>query len=223
MHPKKLIRLIEGGETTHIEFKRKTPSLEKIAKEITALANTSGGYLLIGVDDDRTLYGVESEKAEVDNVERACLGYIEPPVEPGIEIVSIYGFDIIVVQIPESRTKPHYASVKIKPGDKKNRKMIYIRSGDESVLASSGMARLLKDTYNTDVKVKMNFGDREQRLFDYLKTNKNITAKQYAKLVNISARRAERMLISLVRIGILQITTDNRRDYYSALDIDKIV
>ena len=98
--------------------------------------------------------------------------------------------------------------------------MIYIRSGDESVLASSGMARLIKDTYNTDVKIKPDFGDREHRLFEYLAQKKTITAKQYAKLVNISPRRAERMLIGLVRIGLLQIQTDNRRDYYSATALD---
>ncbi len=218
MNRRKLKQLIEEGETVNVEFKRKTPSYEKIAKEISALANTKGGFLLIGVDDNRTLYGVASEKTEITNVQTACQHYIFPPIEPMIECISIMGFWIVAVTIEESTNKPHYAQMLRAEGEKKPKKRIYIRSGEESVLASSGMARLLKDTYNTKAKVKMNFGKNEQKLFDYLNENKNITVPIFSKLVNISRRRAERILIGLVRIGLLQIHTDQRKDYYSSVE-----
>lgn len=215
MYPKKLERLISNGENVNIEFKRKSPSLEKIAKEISALANTKGGFLFIGVEDDKTLYGVESEKTEIDYVQTACSHYIDPPIEPIIDVVKLHGYWIVTATIEESKKKPHSAQMELAKGEKKAKKRIYIRSGDESVLASSRMARLLKDTYNLNVKLKMNFGKNEERLFEYLENNKNITVPIYAKLVNISRRRAEKLLINLVRVGVLQIYTDQRRDYYT--------
>ncbi len=89
MRPKELIELISEGESTTLEFKRKISSSEKIAKEVVAFANTIGGYLLIGVDDDGTLYGIESEKSDTDILEKACCFLISPPIEPIIEIVKI--------------------------------------------------------------------------------------------------------------------------------------
>ncbi|MEM9666450.1 MAG: ATP-binding protein, partial [Bacteroidota bacterium] len=47
-----LTKLIATGEGLHLEFKRKVPSPARFSKEVVALANTQGGRLLIGVDDD---------------------------------------------------------------------------------------------------------------------------------------------------------------------------
>ena len=57
-----LNEIIENGENQHVEFKRKFTEPEKIAKEMIAFANTQGGDLLFGSDDDKTVVGDESEK-----------------------------------------------------------------------------------------------------------------------------------------------------------------
>ena len=57
---------IGEGENTYLEFKRKVSSPEKIARTISAFANTKGGYILFGVDDDGTIIGVRSEKEEIE-------------------------------------------------------------------------------------------------------------------------------------------------------------
>ena len=78
MNRKQLIELISQGESSTLEFKRKISSFHKIAKEISAFANTIGGYLLIGVDDDGSIVGVESEKSTVDEIKTACEFYLFP-------------------------------------------------------------------------------------------------------------------------------------------------
>jgi len=50
-------KLARDGEGLHVEFKKKVAHPEKIVREIIAMANTEGGYLLIGVDDDGTVSG----------------------------------------------------------------------------------------------------------------------------------------------------------------------
>ena len=62
MNLKRLIKLIENGENLNVEFKQRFSEFEKIAKEIIAFANTEGGTIIFGVNDDTKVYGVESEK-----------------------------------------------------------------------------------------------------------------------------------------------------------------
>jgi predicted HTH transcriptional regulator len=102
-----LHEIIENGEDSGIEFKRKFSSPEKIAKEMIAFANTKGGCILFGIDDDRTVVGVESEKGEIELIDMAAKFFCQPEIKYNIEILPIYRTDVIAVEIPESRTKPH--------------------------------------------------------------------------------------------------------------------
>ena len=57
-----LLDIIGQGESRNTEFKRLVHSPPKIAKSIVAFANTEGGVILIGVDDDKRITGIHSEK-----------------------------------------------------------------------------------------------------------------------------------------------------------------
>ena len=50
-------RLAAMGEGRTLEFKNRVPRPERIAREVIALANTDGGTVLVGVDDDGTVLG----------------------------------------------------------------------------------------------------------------------------------------------------------------------
>ena len=54
-----LKRLALEGEGLQLEFKRKASHPEKIVRELIAFANTEGGTLLIGVDDDGSIPGLK--------------------------------------------------------------------------------------------------------------------------------------------------------------------
>lgn len=214
MESEELKDIIAEGESSTVEFKRKVSSLQKISKEITAFANTKGGLLIIGVDDDGTIVGIPSEKEEIDNIMTACSFYIYPPITPAFDVISVKKKDILVVYIDESNTKPHKIIEEI-PENNKTVKRAYIRVGEKSVMASREMTRLLA-SQNADSKpIKISFGNNEKRLFAYLEKYEKITVKEFAKVVNISYRSAERLLISLVRAGILQIHSDTNHDYFT--------
>lgn len=53
MRYRELLSLIEEGENIEVEFKRKFSTHDKIAREMIAFANTKGGYVLFGIDDDK--------------------------------------------------------------------------------------------------------------------------------------------------------------------------
>ncbi|MEN6511074.1 MAG: ATP-binding protein, partial [Chloroherpetonaceae bacterium] len=197
------------------EFKRKLKTPEKIAKEICAFANTKGGYVIIGVDDDKSIVGIKSEKTEADIIERACKFSIEPEVVPEIQIFDLEGRDVMVVIIQEGNRKP-YQAVLIDETTQAETRQVFIRVGENSMPASNEMKRLLRSQTNDD-PLRLGIGDKEKRLFQYLEINNRISVQEYAELVNISRRRAGRLLIRLVRAGVIQMTTDIHNDYYSLI------
>jgi predicted HTH transcriptional regulator len=217
MNSKTLRALIELGETDKVEFKRKFSGFEKIAKEMIAFANTRGGHLLIGIDDDGSIIGVASEKAEIDLVYTAAEHYCEPLIEIDIDIVPVDGEDVIAVYIPESRTKPHRLVVDGTPaanGLNGSSTSVYIRQGDRSVLASKEVARVMAGTH-TDEPLRLEIGNVERALFDHLEKNGRVTLREFRHIVNISERRASRSLVRLVRAGLLRLFTDEGEDYYT--------
>jgi predicted HTH transcriptional regulator len=212
MKKKELLNKINEGESSTLEFKRKISSNDKIAKEIAAFANTKGGLLLIGVDDDGTVVGVDSEKGTIGQIEQICAFHIKPEINPAIEIIQVNRYDVIAVFIQESLIKPH--TVVDEEIDHENKQKAYIRVGDKSIAASREMKRFLASQNVNTKELLISIGDKEKRLFAYLENNERATVKDFAKLVNISDRRAERLLIRLVRAGVLMIHADSR-DYFT--------
>lgn len=214
MKPREILEMIEEGESGNLEFKRKVRSPRKIAKELSAFANTRGGIMMVGVDDDGTVVGIHSEKSVIDIVEKACQFFLDPPLKPVFEIAGLFDRDIVLVHVKESDQKPH----KIINGDESetdnNETRVYIRMGEKSVIASKEMTRLMR--YVTEDKpVRLSIGDKEKRLFAYLDKYEKATVKDFARLTNISRRRAERLMIRLVRAGALQIHNDSSHDYFT--------
>jgi predicted HTH transcriptional regulator len=214
MNYKDVIDLLEKGEGFRIEFKRKVSSPEKIARTLVAFANTKGGTIVFGVDDDKSIVGVASEKSEIEMIKTAGGYYCDPPVEMKIEIVSHGGKDIIAVSVEESEMKPHYL-VGQTNGDKDDDSKVLIRVNDKTVVASKEVVKILEAESPDAPPLRIAIGDTERRLLDYLDSHERITVKQYGKLVNISDRRASRILIQLVRAGVLRIHTHEKEDFYT--------
>lgn len=215
MNARELRAIIDGGESSTVEFKRKATTPEKIAKELSALANTKGGVVLFGVDDDGKVYGIASEKSEMDLIDTAANFHISPALEIDYEFASIHGRDILVVTVPESNSKPHKVLI-YDEVQKKHVPRAYIRVGEKSVIASSEMSRLMSyQNKENDSELTLSIGDKEKRLFDYLEKYERATVIEFSNMVNISRRRAERLLIRLVRAKVIKIHNDSHHDYFT--------
>ncbi|MGI6370286.1 MAG: ATP-binding protein [Ignavibacteria bacterium] len=211
---KKLLELIENGESNSVEFKRKGTAPEKLSKEICAFANTKGGFLIIGVDDDRKLIGVKSEKTEIDLIETACQFYINPVPSYEIDVIQLLSVDVVIAHIPQSMKKPH----KVKLFDAERKKTYwraYIRYGENSVIASREMTNLMAFLVDDKPIKNISIGKTEKILFEHLEKNSRTNVKEFSKIANISRRRAERILIQMVRLGLLIIHNDTKQDYFT--------
>jgi predicted HTH transcriptional regulator len=208
----RFVEIIEAGEGLQIEFKRKVSSPEKVARELIALANTKGGVVLFGVDDDKTVVGVESEKGEMEYILQAANQYCDPPVECSVDIFSTHGLDVLCINVPESKNKPHFL---IENGDEHGH--AFIRVGEASVKASKEMVKVMEHQSGKTGPVRLVVGEAEKRLFKYFEKNERITVKEYADLINVSERRASRLLIRLVRAGVVAIHTLEKSDFFTLI------
>ena len=213
MYLVELYELIEEGENSHVEFKRKFSSPEKIAKEMIAFANSHGGYILFGVNDDRTIIGVESEKSEIELINTAAKFYCEPEIDFSLEIMFIKRADVVVVNIPESTRKPH----KLITDDKDTPPKVYVRFNDKSILASRETESILRNSNPEHIghPLKITIGDNEKALFDFLNENEKITVKGFKKLVNISERRASRTLVNLVKAEVIRHVINGGEEFFT--------
>lgn len=210
-----LLELIEEGENIQCEFKRHFTTPEKIAREMIAFANTKGGYLIFGVDDDREVVGVDSEKSESEMIKDAAENYCEPPINYSIDFIETYGKEVIVVSIPESDNKPHRIQDYQNELDI-NKAVVIVRVNDKSVQASKEMVRILR-AYSADLALKKyTIGQTEKMVFEYLGKYERISVKELSNLVNISERRASRTLVKMVRANLLLIhTKDNGEEFFT--------
>jgi predicted HTH transcriptional regulator len=216
MKRKDLKDMIEEGENLYVEFKRKFSTHDKIAREMLAFANTKGGYMIFGIDDDKSVIGVQSEKSEVELINEAATNYCDPPLDIKINYIELEGKEIVVVEIPESVTKPHriqdYNDFDI------NKAVVCIRVNDKSIQASKEMIRIMRARTNLQELKKYSIGSDEKSVFSFLEKNERISVKELADHSNISERRASRTLVKLVRANLLAIhVKDNGDEFFTSI------
>lgn len=102
-----LIRLIRGGEDTYLELKVKLSNSERIAQGIVALANTSGGVLVFGVNDQLRVEGVDYPETVQEELVRICREEIVPPLVPFIDIISFDNARRVVTLDVEGKRRPY--------------------------------------------------------------------------------------------------------------------
>lgn len=217
MNIKKIKELIANGEGLKVEFKQRFSTHNKIAKEIIAFANTKGGFLFFGIDDDGSIYGVESEKEIAELIKETAENYCEPKIDYKIEFLLISGIEIVIVEIPESEIKPHRIQDYLSELNL-NTAEVYVRVNDKSVPVGKEMIKILQSETNNAKLQKYSLGYNEEVVFNYLKENDSISANELKQIANISSRRASRTLIKMVRANLLYIhTKENGQTFFTGL------
>lgn len=102
-----LIRLIRGGEDTYLELKVRLSNSEKITQGIVALANTNGGTIIFGVNDQLRIEGVANPEWVQEELARICREEIVPPITPLIDTIAFDSGKRVVALDVRPRRKPY--------------------------------------------------------------------------------------------------------------------
>ena len=154
---------IKSGESKNVEFKVKLPDdSKKYMKTIVAYANTSGGKIIIGVDDTRNIVGVEPSSVFqiMDKIANAISDMCVPQIIPDVTFRTIQGKCIVQIEIYPGQNRPYY----IRSMGKENGTYIRVagtsRPVDEAILKDLEYQGAGK-SYDEIVNVEIDYDEKQ--------------------------------------------------------------
>ncbi len=202
--------MISGGEGQQLDFKFEISDSKKIARTLSAFANSGGGTLLVGVKDNGRIAGVRSDE-EYYMLEAAASLYCKPEVNFTVRQWQVDGKTVLEARIEKSITPPHYARTN------DGRWLAYVRVDDENILANGIMIRVW-NRKNRKGGTLVRYSAKEKILFDYLKENDNVTVSLFQRIAKINARTAATILVNLIVLKLIKITYRDKKIVYTLAD-----
>jgi predicted HTH transcriptional regulator len=202
-----LKKLIASGESQHLDFKYCISDSRKIARTLSAFANTEGGRLLIGVRDNGSIAGVRTDE-EYYMIETATALFCKPEIPVSIKQHKADGKTILEVEVSKGDKKPYLSK------DENGKWKAYFRHGDQNLVANNIMLHLWRRN-NGKKGVLIRFGKPENALLEYLKLNKTITFSGFKKIARIPSYRAENIIVNLLICKVLDMNISEKGYSYS--------
>jgi len=199
-------QLVTEGEHCHQDFKFEISDARKIARSISAFANTEGGRLLVGVKDNGKIAGIRSEE-EIYMIEAAASMYCQPKVQIETHTYIAEGRTVLKIDIGEASTKPVYAL------DEENKPKAYIRIDDENILATPVHLKVWQHTKKPEGTL-LAFTEKEQRLLDMLAGKKRLTLNQCCRLCKTSRPTMCKLLADFIRFGLVAPVFQGHQFYF---------
>ena len=190
-----LKKLIAEGENQQLDFKYCVSDSRKIARTLSAFANSDGGRILIGVRDNGSIAGVKSDE-EYYMVDTAALLFCRPKITFSTKQHTTGGKTILEVEVIKGNKRPYQAK------DENGKWLSYFRHHDQNLVANKVLLQVWrKEEKRSGVLVK--FGKAENSLMDYLVNNGSITLSRFRKIARISSHKAESILANLIIFKVL--------------------
>ena len=186
--------LINEGEHQQQDFKYRVSDARKLAKSVSAFANTDGGRLLIGVRDDGHMSGVRSEE-EIYMMHQAAYRYCRPEASIKFDTYHVDGRTIVVATVPPSDKRPVCAL------DEEDKPRAYIRIADENIVASPVHLAIWRDSQNVRGTM-MTYTDSVRQILDTLQ-DCPLTLNQVVRHSAIPRHKVITLLARLVRFNIV--------------------
>ena len=190
-----LRRVIAEGENQRLDFKYCVSDSRKIARTLVAFANTDGGKILIGVRDNGSIAGIQSDE-EYYMVDTAAHLYCRPEIKFSIRQFPAGEKTVLEVEVIKGEKRPYQVR------NESGKWITYFRHDDQNLVAN----RVLLQVWRKEAKksgVMVKFGKAENALMEFLSTNGSITLSGFRKLARISAYKAESILANLIIFRVI--------------------
>ena len=139
-----LIDLLRKPEGKTLEFKRDLSSPNPFLRSVVAFSNTSGGTILIGVEDrTRNVRGITDAMAFEERVANLIADSISPQVLPDIEILRYSDRHVLAVRVYPSSSRPHYLGADPETG-------VYVRIGSTNRIADEQLVEEMRRYANRE-------------------------------------------------------------------------
>jgi predicted HTH transcriptional regulator len=199
--------LIAKGENQRLDFKFEISDTRKIARTLSAFANTDGGKLLIGVKDNGVIAGIRTDEEEY-MIESAAHLFCNPRVNYSIHKWNVDGRWVLEVNILKSRKRPHFAK------DEDGKWTAFVRVADQNFQANRILIKVWKHN-GSEKGTLLKYGKEEKALINYLETNPYITLSKFTKIAHTTRQIAETILVKLITINVIDIQITDKMIFFN--------
>ncbi|HVS16994.1 MAG TPA: ATP-binding protein [Planctomycetota bacterium] len=196
----RLRELVAEGEGRALEFKRGLPGDAKVARSLSAFANTKGGLFLVGVTDRGSFFGAPRPRETMAHLRKVAAHQLEPPLAVEVGITDVDGIRIVWCSVPLSPDRPHAAI-----GDDGVRALM-VRVGASNRRASGATLAALQSGPSRNSPDAL-----ERRVLEWVasraraggRPDGDATVAAFAQATNVGRQRAKRAFVRLEAAGRL--------------------
>lgn len=185
-------QLIAAGETIRSEFKSTRAHADALAATLVSFLNTEGGVLLLGVEDDGTISGVDHPDNASQHIDQILTNNVTPRATVYIEPLAVEGQKVLQITVPRGLDRPYQtrqgqcflrvnAGKRLASREEMRRMYLAVRSlyYDETALVETGINDL--DLHVLDEFLNVVYGyawDESRTRAEYLRLLQNLKAMQ---------------------------------------------
>ena len=204
-----LYALIREGEHSEQDFKYRISDARKIARTLSAFANTTGGRLLVGVRDNGSIAGVKDED-DIYMLESASEVFLKPALKLEVWAHEIEGKYVWEIEITEGKEKPYQV-------DEIDGLKAYYRDNDQNFVANAVLKEVWKQDRLKESKRPVAFTEKEQRLIQYLKDYEEVSVSKAAKVMQLHRSKTIEILARLIRWEVINWTNETQEGFRYSL------
>jgi len=204
-----LYALIREGEHSEQDFKYRISDARKIARTLSAFANTTGGRLLVGVRDNGSIAGVKDED-DIYMLESASEVFLKPALKLEVWAHEIEGKNVWEIEITEGKEKPYHV-------DEIDGLKAYYRDNDQNFVANAVLKEVWKQDRLKESKHPVAFTEKEQRLIQYLKDYDEVSVSKAAKVMQLQRSKTIEILARLIRWEVIDWSHDTQEGFRYSL------
>ncbi len=209
MNLRDLKSIAKAGEGQYVEFKKNANRPDQITEEVVGFANSTGGDIYIGIDDNGLLSGVKFPDDDVNFFQDYLQHKINPSPQYKIEIIPLSkNKSIIRINVRSGINKPYARAT----SSERNKKVLY-RVNDQCLQASRELKSILRGMRLGNNQV-IRYSDLENEILKLVDKRTKISKQELVQESGFTSRKISDCLIRLVLAGVLKIIPTADHDLY---------
>lgn len=201
--------IIQQGEHQQLDFKFRIDDSKKIARTLSAFANTDGGRLLIGVKDNGKITGIDPSE-EIHMIDAAVDMYCKPKLSFESRVWQEDMRLVLEIQISPSLEKP------VSSPDEEGKWRVYVRRKDHTLLANKILLNVWKQEKRPSAKPEK-FGEEETHLLGLIAENEPVTLSKLYRSSKLPKNRIDHLMVLFICWKLIRMDISEQGAFYSTL------
>ncbi|MCK9299674.1 MAG: putative DNA binding domain-containing protein, partial [Methanoculleus sp.] len=107
MKTRAVIESLSLGERQSVEFISDCRDLELVGQAVCGFLNTSGGYIVCGVDERGELTGIDRAAELAKSLEQGLQRGLSPGALVSVQVQEVEGKELLVIEVPAGKDLPY--------------------------------------------------------------------------------------------------------------------